>query len=292
METKAYISKPCTENWETMKIGLHHRFCDNCSKNVIDFTSKDRREILEYLLLNLDQKVCGRVLPSQLDFTPHDYLVTIKALSKQHNNTNLTFYLLTLGTLILSGCDSKLDNENTKVSIQDFISTKTQKDTVNLASITKNASTKINKSKNQKKNTILLPEYQYLTGDLVVIAPLPFTDEPIEAIPDEPYEFVETMPEYIGGIDELTKFINENLKYPEWEKENKIQGIEFVSFIVDQNGQVIEPKIIKTVEGSKNFDSEVLRIIKMMPSWQAGQHNMQNVSVKFNLPIKFELELH
>jgi|LakMenE18May11ns_1017448.scaffolds.fasta_scaffold8140574_1 hypothetical protein len=40
MEKHIEIKKPCPENWETMKIGLNSRFCDNCQKNVIDFTNE------------------------------------------------------------------------------------------------------------------------------------------------------------------------------------------------------------------------------------------------------------
>ncbi len=42
METPFNIKTPCSENWETMKIGINARFCDNCKKNAIIFTNKEK----------------------------------------------------------------------------------------------------------------------------------------------------------------------------------------------------------------------------------------------------------
>ena len=82
------IKNPCTENWNEMKIALSSRFCDNCQKNVIDFTDKSRVEILEYLISNKSESVCGRIYRSQLDFSNTDLFVTIQSLSK-NNNTSI-----------------------------------------------------------------------------------------------------------------------------------------------------------------------------------------------------------
>lgn len=106
MIPKAQIAEPCSENWETMKIGLHSRFCENCKKDVVDFTKKNRQQILEYLLENHNRQVCGHIRPSQLDFSHSDFLITINNLSKRTNNTNLSFYLLTMGALLLSSCNT------------------------------------------------------------------------------------------------------------------------------------------------------------------------------------------
>lgn len=46
MKTYLEIKNPCPKNWETMKIGLNSCFCENCQKNVIDFTKKDKNMIL------------------------------------------------------------------------------------------------------------------------------------------------------------------------------------------------------------------------------------------------------
>jgi hypothetical protein len=49
--------------------------------------------------------------------------------------------------------------------------------------------------------------------------------------------------------------------------------------------------LIKSVLGSRNFDNEVLRLIKGMPKWKPGQEKGKNVAVRFVLPIKFKLRV-
>lgn len=277
METRIDIKKPCPENWETMKIGLHSRFCDSCQKNVIDFTNKDRREILEYLLTNRTDKVCGRVYRSQLDFSNTDFLVTIQALAKQNKNTNVSFYLLTVGTMILASCNN---NPTTQQVLTKPDTTIIQSDTTN-GQAANNVEPQDTIGKCVKQQNDIAP---VIPDDIVVgmVEPYPYPDT-------EPYQIVEVMPEFKGGIDSLTSFIKLNLEYPEWERENKIEGKVFVSFVVDKSGKIKDAKILKTVQGSKNFDKEVLRVISKMPDWTAGQQDGKNVDVQFSLPINFKL---
>ena len=273
------INQLCPENWETMKIGLHSRFCENCEKNVIDFTNKDRREILEYLLTNYDKRICGRLYPSQLDFSHKDFLVTISALSRQSKNSNLPFYLLTLGTLILASCNnSEQSNEQKTKPVDTIVSNPIKPDTTS-------KSVQIEKSDTTKND---------IKEKVVELTDIPILGE-IAVGPDttfghtEPYPYVENMPEFVGGIDSLSSFIKQNLKYPEWEKSNKIEGTVYVRFVVDKNGKVKDSEILRTVEKAKNFDNEVLRVVNEMPDWKPGEHEGENVDVQFNLPIKFKL---
>lgn len=256
-----------------MKIGLHSRFCDNCKKNVVDFTNKDRRQILEYLLNNYDKKVCGHIYPSQLDFSYSDFLVTIRTLSNQANNRNLPFYLLTMGTLILAGCSNNQQTTGSSVVDTTFINTNTSQDTTAAKTDTTIGTT--------VKEPIKIPEIA-IDGEIMVGTNNTFGHA-------EPYMFVDTMPEFKGGVDSLMNFITKNLKYPEWEKKNKIQGKVFVSFVIDKNGKIKDAKILRTVLASKNFDSEVLRVVNRMPDWTPGRQEGNSVDVKFNLPINFTL---
>jgi hypothetical protein len=43
------------------------------------------------------------------------------------------------------------------------------------------------------------------------------------------------------------------------------------------------------VEGSRDFDKEVIDLLNNMPNWKAGEDHGQKVSVQFNLPFKFKL---
>ena len=314
MTTKITIPKPCTENWETMKIGLNSRFCDNCEKDVVDFTNKDRQQILEYLLSNYNKKVCGRFYRSQLDFSTSDFMITISALTKQSNNTNLSFYLLAIGSLILAGCNNNL--QEAKNSHSDTTSTPTIinsaiQDTQRYVNKAEEInSNTLNKSKqdNEAIQHIIKPAdisdntscklklvdktFQNSSDDNSrdIMYGEPATTSGDSSYDSGPFVSVEFMPEFKGGIDSLSSFIKQNLIYPDWEKKNKIQGRVIVSFVVDKNGKIQSPEILRSVEGSKNFDNEVLRMINSMPLWIPGRSNRKNVDVQFTLPIHFKYE--
>ena len=101
------------------------------------------------------------------------------------------------------------------------------------------------------------------------------------------YQFVEEMPEYLGGEEKLRKFIKENLVYPKDAKENRIQGTVYVGFVVEKDGNLSNMEILRGIGGG--CDEEAIRIIKMMPKWKPGKQNGTNVAVKYTIPVKFEL---
>lgn len=61
------IPEPCHENWNKMTPTEQGRFCNSCAKEVIDFAMMTDSEVLNYFSSLTNAKVCGRVLPSQLD---------------------------------------------------------------------------------------------------------------------------------------------------------------------------------------------------------------------------------
>src|SRR5690606_18408431 len=99
----------------------------------------------------------------------------------------------------------------------------------------------------------------------------------------------EKMPEFIGGLDSLTSYLKTTLHYPKWEKENKIEGTVYVSFVINKEGKIENPRILRSVKDSKNFDNEVLKIINEMPDWIPGEQDGKKVKVQYNLPIRFKL---
>jgi len=101
------------------------------------------------------------------------------------------------------------------------------------------------------------------------------------------FKFVEKMPQFPGGTDELMKFLKKNLRYPEIALENYIQGKVFAQFIVDKTGKIIDLQIIKGLD--KSCNEETLRILKLMPDWKPGIQNGMPVSVYFTIPVVFSL---
>jgi len=111
--------------------------------------------------------------------------------------------------------------------------------------------------------------------------------QPKEEIKGEIYTLVDTMPRFPGEWDDLYKFIRENLKYPIHAccEGPCTQGRVTVRFIVDKEGKIKYPKIIRGL--GHYFDEEALRIVSIMPDWIPGRRNGETVNVYYHLPIVF-----
>ena len=98
---------------------------------------------------------------------------------------------------------------------------------------------------------------------------------------------VEQMPEFPGGQIGLSKFLSNNIKYPDYARESGIQGNVYVTFVVKTDGSISNIKILRGIGGG--CDEEVIRVIKKMPNWKPGKQDGKNVNVQFNLPVNFRL---
>lgn len=105
---------------------------------------------------------------------------------------------------------------------------------------------------------------------------------------DDIMTVVEIMPSFPGGEEALFKFIGDNVKYPETAKNHGIQGTVYASFIIEKNGIVSNPKIVKGI--GAGCDDESIRVITLMPEWTPGVHMGKPVRVKYTLPFKYELK--
>lgn len=103
----------------------------------------------------------------------------------------------------------------------------------------------------------------------------------------EVFEIVEQNPMFPGGNEELMKWLSKNLKYPASAQENGIQGRVLVQFVVNKDGSIVEPKVIRSVDPA--LDKEAMRVVSAMPKWQPGKQRGKTVRVRFTLPVTFRL---
>ena len=113
-----------------------------------------------------------------------------------------------------------------------------------------------------------------------------FVIEPEE--PNEPYMFVEQMPEFSGGDKALSQFLKKNTRYPESAKNANIQGYVIISVVIEKDGSIGDVKIIRGL--CESCDKEAIRVVKSMPAWIPGQHHGVNVAVIYTIPIRFRVE--
>lgn len=110
----------------------------------------------------------------------------------------------------------------------------------------------------------------------------------IASINGEVFTIVENMPEFPGGEAARNHFLAENIVYPLQATNNGIQGTVYVQFVVDENGDVIDAKVIRGIGGG--CDEESLRVVNLMPKWKPGTQKGKPVRVLFNMPIYYKLQ--
>ena len=104
---------------------------------------------------------------------------------------------------------------------------------------------------------------------------------------DEIFQVVENMPEYPGGMSELMKYLQKEIKYPKEAQEQGKQGRVIVEFVVEKNGSITEAKVMKPVDPL--LDAEALRVVSAMPNWNPGKQRGKEVRTRFTLPVTFRL---
>jgi len=100
--------------------------------------------------------------------------------------------------------------------------------------------------------------------------------------------WAEQNPVFPGGDTELFKFLNSNIRYPQYELENEIQGKVVCQFVVGLDGSIQDITVIKGV--SKGLDREAMRVIGLMPRWIPGKQGGNNVRVRYMLPVTFRIQ--
>ena len=102
------------------------------------------------------------------------------------------------------------------------------------------------------------------------------------------YDIVDEMPTFSDGDYELLKYIADNLEYPQEAVDGGIQGTVFVRIIVEPDGSISNPKIIRGI--GYGCDKEAVRVIESMPNWEPGHRKGEAVRVYMSIPVSFKLQ--
>ncbi len=109
-------------------------------------------------------------------------------------------------------------------------------------------------------------------------------------VEEKTYEMfdIQKPPSFPGGEGELLKYLAENIKYPPLARENNIQGVVALTFVIAKDGSVRDVNIVKDIGGG--CGKEAVRVVQTMPKWLPGEANGNPVKVRFTLPVRFKLE--
>ncbi|MEZ4776685.1 MAG: TonB family protein [Bacteroidia bacterium] len=104
---------------------------------------------------------------------------------------------------------------------------------------------------------------------------------------NKPLVAAQLMPEFPGGTKALARFFNKYYRYPLEAKNNNIEGVVYVRFIVNPDGSLSNAKVVKGV--GHGCDEEAIRLISLMPKWIPGEQDGTKVAVYKTIPITFRL---
>ena len=114
------------------------------------------------------------------------------------------------------------------------------------------------------------------------------------------------------GWDALYEFLEDEIEYPSNAQAAEIEGTIFVDFIVDANGNVVNPKIASSIQGQtqpdkgprnptqvseqereeaiKEMEKEALEAVKKTSGkWDAAMFNDKKVPMEATLPVRFQI---
>ena len=109
----------------------------------------------------------------------------------------------------------------------------------------------------------------------------------VEIKNEETFLNVEQAPQYNGGAEAMSAFLQKNLKYPVQAARAGIQGRVFVQFTIGSDGKVENVAALKGI--GFGCDEEAVRVVKLMQNWMPGRQAGIPVRVRFTLPISFQL---
>lgn len=123
-----------------------------------------------------------------------------------------------------------------------------------------------------------------LKDSTVVATNPPCTDCDSTPKKKEPRKWLPNPPKDPG----LDAFFVKNIRYPQLAKEQGIEGVVYLTFVVDTKGDVRDIEILKGAHPL--LDREVLRVAKFMPKWEpVKDENGEIIEYQYSKPVRFKL---
>lgn len=139
------------------------------------------------------------------------------------------------------------------------------------------------------RDTILIEHKEFETVKVRIPASGPLSVSLRKAHAEGDIYTVVQHPAYFpGGMNAFSKYLNENLVFPEEAKKAGIMGRVFVEFVIDTTGSVMpnEVKVIKSLDPA--CDKEAIRLIKSSPKWFSAITREKRVRQKMMFPVIFK----
>ena len=104
-----------------------------------------------------------------------------------------------------------------------------------------------------------------------------------------PFQHLAQKPGFNGGdANEFSKWVAQNLTYPEKSRQSKVQGRVTLQFTITETGKVTDVKVLRGV--NEDLNNEAVRVVSQSPLWTPGKDtNGEVVPVSYTFPVIFKL---
>ena len=320
------IPKPCHENWLEMTPNEKGRFCQSCSKTVVDFTNMKTNEIQEFVHNNKQQRICGHIKQNQLDAINLQISDAIFEQKLSFHKLFLLALLLAMGTSLFSCSDDKGNTK--KIERVEIVEKAIDSIQIEVKKHHDSATTNTSKEKTDRA-TIKKPKIkdQIITtiGDVAIIKGemIETIEQPIvhlDSINEPQYDIIEgemdIQDDIVIGLftvenppefkdtpknlsvkekrdyfqEKISELVSEN--FMGLEPQDCIVGIHgkqriYVQFTIDDNGNT---KDIKVRAPNPSLEKEAKRVIKLLPKLTPAVQRGKPVEMVYTLPIIFKVE--
>lgn len=99
--------------------------------------------------------------------------------------------------------------------------------------------------------------------------------------------FADSKASYPGGEDAMKEYLASNLQYPAAAKQNGIEGVVNVSFVVKADGSIGTIKIARLID--PDLEQEAIRLVKNMPAWTPAEKDGKAVDSTTEIAIPFQI---
>lgn len=191
-------------------------------------------------------------------------------------------------SLLLNSCTPANKKENRKDPEKNVVETSVS---CYMPAMTVTDLPKIKKDTLSPKAKCHIPKLKKNPQDSVIeIASCYDVVSPVEVVPleetrDDTLTFAEQMPSFNGGLDSMRRFISRNLNYPKGMEDICVSGRVILQFTVTNKGDIMNIKVLRTLHPA--FDSEAIRVVKLMPKWIPGKQGGVERNVRYTLPVTF-----
>ena len=100
------------------------------------------------------------------------------------------------------------------------------------------------------------------------------------------FVIVEKMPEPVGGLETFFNTLRKHMKYPRKAERAGVEGRVFVSFIVNEKGELQDFSIVRGI--GFGCDEEAMRVIALT-KWNPGKQRGRPVKVRMIQPVNFSI---